>query len=195
MSHIHFILGSSSPRRLVLLKDIGITPDQVIATNIDEQPKKQETPRGCAIRLAREKLLAIPSQTNPTLVLTADTVVGCGRRILPKASNNEEVRDCLKLLSARRHHVYTAVAVLGVDKKIRERVVDSVVIFNQLTDRDIEDYVRSEEGLGKAGGYAIQGRAAAFIRYISGSFSNIVGLPLFETSQLLKVSRGALYAR
>jgi septum formation protein len=182
-----FILASSSPRRLALLKDIGIVPDKVIAADIDETPLKDELPRKLAQRLALEKLKSIAAKEKQGIILAADTVVGCGRRILPKAENHTDVRNCLRLLSGRRHHVYTGVAVRGADGKIRERVADSIVIFRQLSPADIEAYVKSGEGIGKAGGYAIQGHAAAFIRFISGSYSNIVGLPLYETAGLLAV--------
>lgn len=181
-----FILASSSPRRLALLKDIGITLDGIIPADIDETPKPHELPRKLAARLAREKLDAVLSQNKNAYVLAADTVVAVGRRILPKAENAGDVRMCLKLMSGRRHHVYTGVAITSPDGKIRERVVDSAVIFNALSPPQIDAYIASGEGIGKAGGYAIQGRAAAYIRFISGSYSNIVGLPLFEVAQMLR---------
>jgi len=181
-----FILASSSPRRLSLLADIGIKPDKIIPADIDENPHKDELPRALAQRLAREKLQAVASQNPDALVLAADTVVGAGRRILPKAETDGDVHACLKLLSGRRHHVYTGVAIHAPGIKIKERVVDSLVTFHDLSPSDIDAYVASGEGKGKAGGYAIQGRAAAHIRFISGSYSNIVGLPLFEVGQLLR---------
>jgi len=184
-----FILASSSPRRLALLKDIGIVPDKIIAAEIDETPQRQELPRTLAKRLAREKLQSVMAKEPKGLILAADTVVACGRRILPKAETPEQVRDCLKLLSGRRHHVYTGVALRSADGKVLERIADSAVIFQRLTPADIEAYVKSGEGIGKAGGYAIQGRAAALIRFISGSYSNIVGLPLFEVAQMLRGCR------
>ena len=180
-----FILASSSPRRLALLKDIGITPDKVIPADIDETPKPREQPRHLAQRLAREKLHAISVQHKEGIILAADTVVGVGRRILPKAESADDVRECLTLMSGRRHHVYTGVAVRGADGKVRERVVDSRVIFKILTKAEIDAYIAGGEGIGKAGGYAIQGQAAALIRFISGSYSNIVGLPLFDVAQML----------
>lgn len=183
------ILASSSPRRLSLLKDIGITPDKVLPADIDETPQAAELPRHLAQRLAREKLQVVVAKNPDALVLAADTVVAVGRRILPKAETDAEVRACLKLMSGRRHHVYTGVAVQAPGKKIMERVVDSVVTFHTLSQQDIDAYVASKEGIGKAGGYAIQGLAAAHIRFISGSYSNIVGLPLFEVSQMLKSAR------
>jgi len=185
-----FILASSSPRRLSLLADIGIKPDKILPADIDETPQPTELPRHLAQRLAREKLEAIAKRNPDAIVLAADTVVAVGRRILPKAETAGEVRDCLKLLSGRRHHVYTGVAVHVPGNKIRERVVDSIVAFNTLMPQDIESYVTSGEGMGKAGGYAIQGKAAAYIRFISGSYSNIVGLPLFEVAQMLRNCNG-----
>jgi septum formation protein len=181
-----FILASSSPRRLALLNDIGIKPDKVVAAEIDETPKPKELPRPLASRLAREKLQVVAAREPEGFILAADTVVACGRRILPKAKTPGEVRACLEFLSGRRHHVYTAVALRAPKGKILERIADSVVAFRPLSPEDIESYVKSGEGVGKAGGYAIQGRAAATIRFISGSYSNIVGLPLFEVAQILK---------
>lgn len=186
MTNPIFILASSSPRRLALLKDIGITPDKIVAADIDETPKRGELPRKLAQRLAREKLDVVAAQEPNGFILAADTVVGCGRRVLPKAETTEDVRTCLKLLSGRRHHVYTGVALCAGSGKIMERVCDSIVIFRVLSDSDIKSYVASLEGIGKAGGYAIQGLAAGYIRYISGSYSNIVGLPLFDVAQMLR---------
>jgi len=181
-----FILASSSPRRLALLGDIGITPDKIIAADIDETPRPRELPRALAQRLAREKLRVVAAHNSDALILAADTVVACGRRILPKAETAADVRDCLKLLSGRRHHVYTGVAIRAPSGKIIERIGDSTVIFRSLTPQDIESYVAGGEGIGKAGGYAIQGHAGALIRFISGSYANIVGLPLFEVAQMLR---------
>ena len=186
MTKIPFILASSSPRRLALLADIGIVPDKVVSPDIDETPRKQEEPRKLAERLSLEKLQAALLLENKAYVLAADTVVGVGRRILPKAETAQDVRDCLRLMSGRRHHVYTGVALQTPEGKILRRTSDSTVIFRQLSDQDIEAYVQSGEGIGKAGGYAIQGRAAALIRSMAGSYSGIVGLPLFEVAQILK---------
>jgi septum formation protein len=192
MATYPFILASSSPRRLALLKDIGIAPDKVIAADIDETPKPKELPRQLALRLAREKLNSVAAKEPKAYVLAADTVVAVGRRILPKADTPDEVRRCLKIMSGRRHHVYTGVALRTPDGKILERLADSTVIFHRLSPDDIEAYAACGEGIGKAGGYAIQGRAAALIRFISGSYSNIVGLPLFEVAQMLKGCRHPL---
>jgi septum formation protein len=178
------ILASSSPRRLMLLKQIGIVPVQVVSPDIDETPARDELPRPYAIRMARAKAAAVRSPEH--LVLAADTVVAAGRRILPKADSAEQVRACLNLLSGRRHRVMTAIMLTSPDGRIRERLVESIVSLNRLTDDQIERYVAIREGEGKAGGYAINGYAAGFIRFLSGSHSAVVGLPLFETAQLLR---------
>jgi septum formation protein len=179
------VLASASPRRLALLAQIGIVPDRVIATDIDETPLRDELPRHCAQRLARAKASAAVADVGD-LVLAADTVVAAGRRILPKTETDVEVRRCLMLLSGRRHRVITAVVARGPRGRSSERVVQSVVGFARLSERQVEAYLASGEWRGKAGGYAIQGSAATFIRFLSGSYSNVVGLPLFETAQLLR---------
>jgi septum formation protein len=184
------VLASASPRRLDLLRQIGIVPDQVLPADLDETPLKRELPGPHARRLAQAKAEAIRAQVPGAFVLAADTVVGCGRRILPKAETDEELRRCLELLSGRRHRVHGGVCLIAPDGTMRLRLAQSSVIFKQLSSAEIDDYVASGEGRGKAGGYAIQGRAAMLIRAIEGSYSNIVGLPLFDTSQLL---RGAGY--
>jgi septum formation protein len=178
------VLASASPRRLALLAQIGIVPDRVIATDIDETPLRDELPRQCAQRLARAKLRAVAAADG--IVLAADTVVAAGRRILSKTETDAEARRCLTLLSGRRHRVVTAVVARGPGGRCSERVVQSVVGFARLSERQVEAYLASEEWRGKAGGYAIQGHAATFVRFISGSYSNVVGLPLFETAQLLR---------
>jgi septum formation protein len=178
------VLASASPRRLALLAQIGIVPDHVIATDIDETPLDDELPRHCAQRLARAKAGAVADVGG--LVLAADTVVAAERRILPKTETDAEARRCLMLLSGRRHRVVTAVVARGPGGRCSERVVQSVVGFARLSERQVEAYLASGEWRGKAGGYAIQGWAATFIRFLSGSYSNVVGLPLFETAQLLR---------
>jgi septum formation protein len=187
------LLASESPRRKALLAQAGIVPDIIRPASIDETPKKAELPRIHALRLACEKARAVAGEhSGPAmLVLAADTVVSCGRRILPKAENAEAVRACLNLLSGRQHLVTTAVAVAAPGQKIRTRIAATRVAFRRLTDAEIEKYVDSREGEGKAGGYAIQGRAEIFVRHINGSYSNVVGLPLSETVALL---RGCGYA-
>ncbi len=178
------VLASASPRRLALLAQIGIVPDRVLSPGIDETPQPQELPRAHAQRLARAKAAA--AADSAAYVLAADTVVAAGRRILPKAETEQQARDCLKLLSGRRHRVMTGVVLLAPDGRRAERLVQSVVGFARLTDRQIDAYLAGGEWRGKAGGYAIQGYAAAFVRFLSGSYSNVVGLPLFETAQLLR---------
>nr|WP_321986607.1 Maf family nucleotide pyrophosphatase [uncultured Lichenicoccus sp.] len=188
------ILASASQRRLALLAQIGIVPVEVFAPEIDEAPHRDELPRHYAERIARAKATAAWQRvagTDPAsavLVLTADTVVAAGRRILPKAETEAEARRCLALLSGRRHRVITAV-VLRHAAGQSERVVESVVTFARLTARQIDALIANGDWQGKAGGYAVQGQAAASIRALSGSYSNVVGLPLFETAQLLRAHR------
>jgi septum formation protein len=183
------ILASASPRRLALLEQIGLRPDAVEPADIDETILRQELPRAHAVRVARVKALAVQSRIGSgadACILAADTVVACGRRILPKAENAETVETCLLLLSGRRHRVMTAVAVIGPDGRMHTRVCETQVAFRRLEQAEIRQYALSGEGLGKAGGYAIQGRAAIFVRFMGGSYSNVVGLPLTETYQMLK---------
>jgi septum formation protein len=164
---------------------MGIIPSRILAADVDETPRKQEPPRVYALRLASEKAGTVAAQESDVLVLAADTVVACGRRILPKAETAEEVEACLRLLSGRRHQVLTAIALVVPGGRIRTRTIMTRVAFKVLTDREIAGYQKSGEGLGKAGGYAIQGRAESFVRSINGSYSNVVGLPLYETMALL----------
>ena len=178
------MLASASPRRRELLAQIGLVPDRIIPPEIDETPYRTELPRLYAQRIARTKCAAIDEPDS--FVLAADTVVAVGRRILPKAETEAHARDCLDLLSGRRHHVLTCVVVRSPSGVVRERVCDSTVIFGRLTPNQIAAYLASGEWQGKAGGYAIQGLAAAHIRAMAGSYSNVVGLPLFETAQLLR---------
>ena len=181
------VLASESPRRAALLAQVGITPDAILPTAIDESVRKGEVPRVHALRLATEKARAAHGQWNgaPAFILAADTVVAAGRRILPKAEDDAQVRDCLKLLSGRRHQVMTAVALISPDGRLRTRVALTRVSLLRLTDEQVNQYVESREGVGKAGGYAIQGRAEAFVKEISGSYSNVVVLPLALTVALL----------
>jgi septum formation protein len=182
------VLASESPRRRALLAQAGIEPDAVHPAAIDETPKRGELPRAHALRLAIAKArAAAEAWPGPkALMLAADTVVACGRRVLPKAETEADVRACLSLLSGRRHQVLTAVAVVTGDGPARTRVVTTRVAFKRLTANEIESYVRYGEGVGKAGGYAIQGRAETFVRQLNGSYSNVVGLPLLETVALLR---------
>jgi nucleoside triphosphate pyrophosphatase len=182
------VLASESPRRLALLAQVGIRPDAVLPAAIDESVLKGELPRVHALRLAVEKARQVESEWSgkPAFILAADTVVVVGRRILPKARDEAEVRACLKLLSGRRHQVITAVALIGPQGKLRTRIAMTRVSMLRLTEDEIGTYVESREGVGKAGGYAIQGRAEALVKEISGSYSNVVGLPLALTAALLK---------
>ena len=181
------VLASASPRRLSLLQQIGIEPDLVEAANIDETPAKAELPRLYAMRMAREKASAVATRHPDAIVLGADTVVACGRRILPKAETEAEAEACIRLLSGRAHRVYTAVHLVS-PSRISERVSESRVIFKRLSDAEIASYLASDEWQGKAGGYAVQGIAAMFIRSLTGSYSGVVGLPLYETAALLNGS-------
>lgn len=181
-----FILASASPRRLELLKQIGLRPDQVVPADIDETPLKNELPAAYACRIAAEKALKVHAQHKDAIILAADTVVGVGRRILPKTETENEARDCLELMSGRRHRVISAVSVISPAGRRKTKPVISTVRFKRLSEQEIAAYIASGEWKGKAGGYAIQGLAATFIPFISGSHSNIVGLPLHETAALLK---------
>jgi septum formation protein len=169
---------------VTLLAQIGIVPHHIIPPDLDETPLRDELPAQYARRLAHAKAAAI--EMSGAYVLAADTVVAVGRRILPKAETEAEARDCLRLLSGRRHRVMTGVALRAPDGRFGERVVQSVVAFARLSETQVSDYLAQGEWRGKAGAYAVQGRAAMFIRFLSGSFSNVVGLPLFETAQLLR---------
>jgi septum formation protein len=179
------VLASASPRRLDLLRQIGIAPARVDPAEIDETPEKGELPAHYAKRIAAAKLTAVAPRHPGSFVLAADTVVACGRRILPKAEDRNTVRRCLELLSGRRHHVLGAIAIATPDGKRIERLVDTSVIFKRLSDPEIAAYVAGGEGQGKAGGYAVQGRAAVFVRAISGSYSNVVGLSLYDVAAML----------
>ncbi|WP_411286803.1 Maf family protein [Phenylobacterium sp.] len=179
------VLASASPRRLDLLRQIGLQPDAVVGADIDETPLKNETPRLLALRLAAAKADRVAEEAAGAYVLGADTVVAVGARVLPKAGSDEEVRRCLALLSGRAHRVLTGLAVISPDGRRAARLVESRVRFKRLSHDDLEGYLRSGEGLGKAGGYAIQGRAGVFVMSLQGSYSGVVGLPLYETAGLL----------
>ena len=180
------VLASASPRRLDLLRQVGLEPAEIDPADIDETPAARELPRAYALRMATSKLAAVVPRHPGAVVLAADSVVVCSRRILPKAETEAEARTCLGRLSGRRHRVMGAVAVGFPDGTVRTRLVETVVRFKRLEATEIDDYLKSGEWRGKAGGYAIQGRAARFVDFISGSYSNVVGLPLFETVKLLK---------
>ena len=180
------ILASASPRRQELLAQIGITPDAIIPADIDETPHPHERPKAYAERLAREKALMVAAGHQGSLVLAADTVVACGQRILPKAEDAATARQCLKLLSGRRHTVISGISLILPNGDQRTKSVKTTVGFKRLDRFDTENYIASGDWDGKAGGYAIQGLAAAHIRFISGSYSNVVGLPLFEINTWLQ---------
>ncbi|HUJ03287.1 MAG TPA: Maf family nucleotide pyrophosphatase [Rhizomicrobium sp.] len=182
------LLASESPRRRALLAQAGVAPDAIEPAHLDETPERAELPRAHALRLAAAKAQAAAREWagGAAVVLAADTVVALGRRILPKAQTDDDVRACLAALSGRAHQVITGIAALAPDGRIRTRAVLTRVSFKRLTTEEIGAYIGSREGLGKAGGYAVQGRAEAFVRRINGSYSNVVGLPLLETLTLLK---------
>jgi septum formation protein len=185
------VLASGSPRRLALLQQAGIEPDALLPADIDETPLKAETPRELVRRLARSKAeVARKTARNreelaDAFIVSADTIVAVGRRVLPKAEVADEAAACLRLLSGRTHRVYTAVCVITPKDTIRERLVESRVRFKRLSREDSEGYLASGQWRGKAGGYAIQGLAGTFVVKLVGSYSNVVGLPLYETVSLL----------
>ncbi|MAW46851.1 MAG: Maf family protein [Rhodospirillales bacterium] len=179
------ILASASPRRLDLLRQIGVFPDKIIPADIDEAITKSDTPRSLALRLAKSKAVKVSYNYEGYFVLGADTVVSVGSRILSKPINSEQARDFLKLLSGRRSRVFGGVALLSPSHEMRHRVVETMVKFKRLSEQEINYYIASGEWEGKAGSYAIQGIASKFIPSINGSYSNIVGLPLYETAQLM----------
>jgi septum formation protein len=185
---IPIILASSSPARLELLKRIKIFPDQILPPNIDETEKKHEAPRIVASRLAYEKASIITNAVEEGIIIGADTVAVAGRKILPKASSASEIKHCLQQLSGRRHRIYTGLCIIKKIKnniQVRKRLVLSIVKFKRLTDKEIEFYSTLEDGINKAGGYTIQGYAESFISFISGSYSNVIGLPLYETKNMI----------
>lgn len=190
IKNLPLILASASPRRVELLSQLNITPDHIVPADIDETPLKAELPAQLAARLARAKAQHIAAQFPGSVIIAADTVVSCGRRILPKAEDEASTRKCLQLLSGRRHRVSTGLCVIktshnGETEIIRQRLAETAVKFKRLEPAEIEHYIQHGEGLGKAGGYAIQGRAAGFVVWMGGSYSNVVGLPLYETRNLL----------
>lgn len=180
------ILASASPRRLALLRQAGIEPAEVDPADLDETPQERELPRVYAARMAAQKAAAVSARHAGAFVLAADTVVACGRRILPKAETAEQAERCLKLLSGRRHRVFGGVEVLAPDGRARRRCVVTQVTFKRLERAEIAAYLATGEWEGKAGGYAIQGAAGALIPRINGSHSNVIGLPLTETLALLR---------
>ncbi len=185
------VLASSSPRRRDLLARLGVVPSRVASPDINESPHRAEVPRAYALRLAVEKACAVDRAAGE-IVIAGDTTIALGRRILPPADTADIQRDLLGKLSGRRHHCLSAVCVIDAAGTVRTRLADTIVAFKPLSAAEIDDYIACGEGLGKAGGYAIQGRAEAFVRFLSGSHSGVVGLPLFETRALLKTAGLAL---
>lgn len=187
---MRLVLASASPRRLELLARLGVTPDAVRPAEIDEMPKRGELPAAYACRMAAEKAAAVPAPGS--LVLAADTVVAAGRRILPKTEDEAEARVALALLSGRRHKVLSAVTLVDAEGGARHRLSTSIVAFKRLSADELAAYLAAGEWRGKAGGYAIQGRAEALVRFLSGSHSGVMGLPLYETRVLLRAAGYAL---
>lgn len=185
---MRLVLASASPRRLDLLARIGIAPDAVIPAEIDETPRKGELPPAYAARMAAEKAAAVAERETDALILAADTVVAAGRRILPKTEDEQAARQSLSLLSGRRHRVLSAVTLIDAAGTARHRLSTTIVAFKRFSEAELDAYIGSGEWRGKAGGYAIQGRAEALVRMISGSHSGVVGLPLYETRALLRAA-------
>jgi len=186
------VLASASPRRLALLEQVGVVPDQLFPVDLDETPVPRELPRTLARRLARAKALGAleryrdDPETRGALILAADTVVAQGRRVIPKPEKLEEAAGALRLLSGRSHRVFTGVCLITASRKERVRVVETRVRFKRLSRDEIESYLASGEWRGRAGGYAIQGKAGAFVVNLQGSYTSVVGLPLYETVNMLK---------
>ncbi|MEM7728027.1 MAG: Maf family protein [Pseudomonadota bacterium] len=183
-----FILASASPRRLDLLAQIGLTPSSIEPADINEDPIPGELPKAHAERLAAEKAAKVAQRHPGQVVLAADTVVGVGRRILPKTMERGEAEACLRLMSGRAHRVFTGVCVIDPDGLSRTRVSETRLKMKGLSERELSDYLDSGEWHGKAGGYGIQGRAGAFIPFLSGSYTGVVGLPVYETTQMLRTA-------
>lgn len=179
------ILASASPRRKALLEQIAVHPDKIVSADVDESPLTRELPRDYALRLAKTKAAAVAADYPAHFVLAADTTVACGRRILAKAGDEKAARACLALLSGRAHRVYSGVALVAPDETVRARIVETRVKMRRLDEAAIDEYIQSGEWKGKAGGYAIQGLFAKHVIAIAGSYSNVVGLPLYETANLL----------
>jgi len=201
ISDAKLVLASASPRRLSLIEQVGIYPDLLNPVDIDETQLKRESPRALSLRLAREKVQAaraaplVRNLGDNVFVLAADTVVSVGRRVIGQPQSTDEARDALRLLSGRSHRVFTTIAVVSPDGRERSRVVDTKVRFKRLARQDMDAYLISDEWRGKAGGYAIQGKASAFVRWMSGSYSCVVGLPLHETVQMLQAGGYPIYGK
>ena len=185
MTKIKLILASSSPQRKKLLETIGITPDEIVPANIDETPLKREKPKDFAIRMAREKAFGVAKENLNNFILSGDTIVATGRRIIGKPSSKDEAKQFLKLLSGRRHRVLSAFTLIKPDYSEITKVVVSRVKFSRLSDKELNEYLDTNEWQGKAGGYAIQGRASAFVPWISGSYTGVMGFPMNEIKNSL----------
>ncbi len=198
-ARVKLVLASASPRRLALLERAGITPDLLNPVDLDETPRKRETPRALSLRLAEEKARGagiapmVKELEGPPFILAADTVVAVGRRVIGKPQSVDEAALALELLSGRSHHVYTSICLITPQGAVRKRMVDTKVRFKRLTREDIDYYIMSDEWRGKAGGYAIQGRAEAFVRSLNGSYSGVVGLPIYETIAMLQGNSFPVY--
>ena len=188
MTKIKFILASSSPQRKKLLETIGIIPDDIVPANIDETPKKNEKPKDFALRMSKEKGLSVAKNNLNSFILSGDTIVAAGRRIIGKPSSKNEAEKILKLLSGRRHRVLSAFTLIKPDCSEITKVVVSRVKFSRLSDKEINEYLDTNEWQGKAGGYAIQGRASAFVPWISGSYTGVMGFPMNEIKNVLESS-------
>ena len=188
MTKIKLILASSSPQRKKLLETIGITPDDIVPANIDETPKKNEKPKDFALRMSKEKGLSVAKNNLNSFILSGDTIVAAGRRIIGKPSSKNEAEQILKLLSGRRHRVLSAFTLIKPDCSEITKVVVSRVKFSRLSDKEINEYLGTNEWQGKAGGYAIQGRASAFVPWISGSYTGVMGFPMNEIKNVLESS-------
>jgi len=188
MEPVRLILASASPRRRDLLARLGVVPDAIDAADIDETPLKAELPVAYARRMAAAKAEAVAQRHSGAIILAADTVVAVGRRILPKAEDEATARDCLALLSGRRHRVHSALTVIDAEGRARHRLSTTTLSFKRLETDEIDAYIAGGEWHGKAGGYAVQGFAEAFVRAMAGSHSGVVGLPLYETRALLRAA-------
>jgi septum formation protein len=184
----NILLASASSRRLEMLRQINVFPAQIVPADIDETPQKGEKPKNLAERLSQQKAKAVFDQNPDFFVLAADTVVSCGQKVLDKAENEQQARKYLKILSGRRHRVYGGITLITPEKRTFTRNCETLVQFKPLSDQEIEAYIASGEWEGKAGGYAIQGIAGSYIKYIAGSYSNVVGLSLYDTMKILESS-------
>ncbi len=188
MKKKQLILASSSPQRLILLKTIGVIPDQIVPANIDEIPEKNEKPRDFVLRMSKEKALDVSKNFPNSFVLSGDTIVACGRRIIGKPSDRDNAKQILNLLSGRRHQVLSAITLIKPDKNEVSKIVITRVKFSRLNQNALNAYLDTNEWKGKAGGYAIQGSASSFIPWINGSYSSVMGFPMNEVNNLLNSS-------